>query len=462
MEWIQTAPGVPYFQTESGAAWTPVGHNDAITWVTLAGCFRRNDLPAVDRYLAMLAAHGVTVLRLMLEYNHHEHRYLEKPVGHFVPSMVRLWDDLFMLSERHGIRVLLTPFDTFWLWIRWGRHPYNKLSARKRLLITPAARDAIKRRLEFATTRWGGSGVIFAWDLWNELHPSGAEDNAEPLYEFIEDVSTFMRNTELRVHGRIHPQTVSIFGPLGLQYPLAMKTVLTHPCLNFASTHFYEEGTIDDPRNTVDAAISTGAIMRETLAQVPPERPFFDSESGPIHTFKDKHKTLPETFDDEYFRHMQWAHFASGGAGGGMRWPNRKVHALTPGMHRAQQGLVKFLPLIEWNRFRRRNWNAEVQVKSEASVAVFACGDERQALVWLLRRDTLDRAGRVDCSHEAEVELTLPEMEAECYAATLWDTATAEVVERRTITMPGQPIKVPLRGDLAIALRPSVPGDHRF
>ena len=324
MEWIQTAPGAPYFQTESGADWTPVGHNDAISWVTLRGVFRKNDLPAVDRYLAMLSAHGVTVLRLMLEYNHREYRYLEKPAGRFVPAMVRLWDDLLMLCERHGIRVLLTPFDTFWLWIRWKHHPYSKLSARKRLLIDPNAREAIKRRLAFATERWGGTGVIFAWDLWNEIHPSGAEDQAEPLYEFIEDLSTHVRNTELRVHGRSHPQTVSIFGPLGFQYPQAMKTVLTHPCLDFASTHFYEEGTIDDPRNTVDAAISTGAIMRETLAQVPPERPFFDSESGPIHTFKDKHQTLPEPFDDEYFRHMQWAHFASGGAGGGMRWPNRR------------------------------------------------------------------------------------------------------------------------------------------
>ena len=50
----------------------------------------------------------------MLEYNHREHRYFESPAGRFVPAMVRLWDDLLMLCKRHGIRVLLTPFDTFW------------------------------------------------------------------------------------------------------------------------------------------------------------------------------------------------------------------------------------------------------------------------------------------------------------------------------------------------------------
>ena len=29
---------------------------------------------------------------------------------------------------------------------------------------------------------------------------------------------------------------------------------------------------------------------------------------------------------------MSWAHLASGGAGGGMRWPNRHPHVLTSGM----------------------------------------------------------------------------------------------------------------------------------
>ena len=70
-------------------------------------------------------------------------------------------------------------------------------------------------------------------------------------------------------------------------------------------------------------AISAGRLVREALAEITDDRPFLDSEHGPIHTFKDHGITLPEAFDDEYFRHIQWAHLASGGAGGGMRWPNR-------------------------------------------------------------------------------------------------------------------------------------------
>ena len=76
-------------------------------------------------------------------------------------------------------------------------------------------------------------------------------------------------------------------------------------------------------------------LVGEALAEITDGRPFFDTEHGPIHTFKDTASTLPEAFDDEYFRHIQWTHLASGGAGGGMRWPNRNPHTLTPGMRRA-------------------------------------------------------------------------------------------------------------------------------
>lgn len=463
MQWIHTAPGAPYFQTETGEDWTPVGHNDALTWPTLSGCYGRKDLASTDRYLAMLARNQVTVIRIMLEYNHREHRYLESAPGVFNPRMVRFWDDLLGLCGQHGIRVLLTPFDTFWMWKRWKRHPYNKANGGpspsiRRMLLDAPTRDAVKRRLEFATERWGGSGVIFAWDLWNEIHPAMAEDAPEPIHDFIEDVSTFLRATELRLHGRTHPQTVSIFGPIGLQHPAANRIVLTHPCLDFATTHFYEEGTIDYPRNTVDAAISTGNIMRDTLAQTPALRPFFDSESGPIHSFKDHRKTLLEAFDDEYFRHMQWAHFASGGAGGGMRWPNRKVHVLTPGMHCAQSGLSAFLPWIDWAKLKRRNWNREITVNSQAKIAAFGCGDASQAVIWLLRRDALDQEKRVRRDVVAQADLTLPSMNSGEYQAVLWDTSTATVLEERTVNVEAdrapQLAAIPVRGDVALALTP--------
>ena len=428
LSWIQVAPDAPYFVTEEGENWTPVGQNDAITWPDFANAFRRKDLKQVEGHLAWLAANGVTCLRFMLEYAQTENRYFERPAGTFVPNMVHLWDDLFELCRKHGIRILLTPYDTFWMWIRWKHHPYNKqnggpCSSRSQWLLCANTRKIIKDRLTFATERWGGSGVLFAWDLWNEIHPAHANNQTEAFYGFVKDLSEHLRTTEVRLHGRAHPQTVSLYGPVLDEKPEVADVIFRHPNLDFASTHFYDTATINNPKDTVASAIITGRLVREALEHLNKAKPFFDSEHGPIHAFKDRKITFPEPFDDEYFRHMQWAHFASGGAGGGMRWPNRHPHVLTHGMRRAQKSLSGFTNLIDWKRFRRRNLNSEVQTNA-SNVAVFACADQEQAVVWVLRTDIVrKRGGMVDpAAPPIEVGLKVPGMAEGKYSFTIWNT----------------------------------------
>jgi mannan endo-1,4-beta-mannosidase len=238
---------------------------------------------------------------------------------------------------------------------------------RAQLLVCRDTREFVKRRLAFATSAGAGSGALFAWDLWNELHPSQGNHDHPAICDFIADVGTFVRSVEERVHGRAHPQTVSVFGPELLRTPALTDLIFRHPGLDFASSHFYAEGTIDCPRDTVAPAVAVGHLMDEALGEIRDDRPFFESEHGPIHTFKDHRVTLPAAFDDEYFRHIQWAHVASGGAGGGMRWPNRHPHALTPGMREAQRVLAEFLPLVDWRAFRRRVHNDRIVVRDAAS-----------------------------------------------------------------------------------------------
>lgn len=474
LSWVTTIPGAPYFQTGDGLAWHPIGQNDAISWRELNPLFRRRDAGAVEAYLATLASHGVTCMRLMLEYAQVRHRYFETAPGRWSPNMVRYWDDLFAMCERHGIRILLTPFDTFWMWVKFEHHPYNgakggPLRHPSRALLSRGMREAIKARLTFAAERWGGSGALFAWDLWNEIHPAQAEMSAEPFAEFIEDLSAHVRAVEMRAFGRTHPQTVSMFGP-ELTWRAQMKmegAVFRHASLDFATIHIYEHGTIDDPKNTVDAAIGMGRIVERSLGEIRDRRPFLDTEHGPIHRFKDRHRTLPEVFDDEYFRHMQWAHLASGGAGGGMRWPNRKPHSLTPGMRVAQRGMARFMPLIDWARFDRVNVTGALGVLDEAGglvgenrVARFGCATRDQAVVYLLRRDSLGRDGRLDRRAGAgAVSVRVPGLEAGRYRVVAWDTVLGEAMgstvqelgEGGAAVLPG------VVGDVAVAIRRVTP-----
>ena len=445
---------------EDGHSWTPIGANDAVTWPELAGLFRRRDLPGVERHLRGLKANGVTCLRLMLEYVHGEHRYLERPAGAFAPNMVRLWDDFFALLEKVGLHVLLTPFDTFFMWTRWRHHPYNRRNggpcpSRRKWLTCPATREAIKARLAFASDRWGGSPALFAWDLWNEMHPAHGGDDPAAFDPFISDVGPWLRAREQARYGRAHLQTVSIFGPELANHPATCEPIFRHPALDFATTHLYEHGTIDDPKDTVAPAISVGRLVRAAVHETTDGRPVFDSEHGPIHRFKDRKRTLPEQFDDEYFRHIQWAHFASGGAGGGMRWPNRHPHVLTAGMRQAQSALAAFLPLIDWTSFRRRNISETIGL-ADPAVAAFGCADDRQALVWLLRIDGLAKDGTLADAPTREVALTIPGLKGGRYALVQFDTRTGNVTGRSRVEVGRSPLRanVLLDRDVAIAITP--------
>jgi mannan endo-1,4-beta-mannosidase len=453
LDWIETRPGLPYFVTEHGAAWTPIGQNDAISWPELNGLFRRRDLAGVERHLRWLRDSGVTVLRLMLEYAQERHRYFERPSGKYVPAMVQLWDDMIAMCEALGLRLLLTPVDTFWTWLHWKRHPWNRanggpLAHPSKLLTCPETRAAIKARLGFAAARWGGSGAIFAWDLWNEIHPAQAGGSAACFPEFIADLSAHVRDVERRAHGRAHLQTVSLFGPeLWWRPEMPLEApIFRHPDLDFATIHIYREGTIDDPRDTVAPALDMGRIVAESIGKITDDRPFLDTEHGPIHAYKDKHRTLAAPFDDEMFRHMQWAHLAAGGAGGGMRWPNRKPHVLTAGMRDAQAALAPFLPLVDWTRFRRR----PVPLDLPKGLAGLACTDGTQAVAWIVRTDAFDVRRMVAPGAPVTFVLDIPGLDGPA-TATLFDTRRGKVAA----TVAGPPFTITLEGgDIAIAVGP--------
>lgn len=459
--WIERVPGAPYFVTEDGKPWTPIGQNDAITWPDLKNLFLRKDVAQVEGHLKWLKSHGVNVLRLMLEYSQTNHRYLERPVGKFQPHMVQLWDDLFFLCEKHELRILLTPMDTFWMWLKWKNHPYNiknggPCSIRRELLLSRNTVEAIKNRFSFAIQRWGGSGVLFGWDLWNEIHPAHFAGKSQYIFPFITEISEHVRTLENNLYGRSHLQTVSVFGPLLYQNPEVASAIFRHPKLDFASSHFYDSATINNPKNTVDPAVVTGRLVREALEQIKDQRPFLDTEHGPIHSFKDRKRTLPEAFDDEYFKHMQWAHMASGGAGGGMRWPNRNPHVLTHGMRREQKILKKFSGLVEWKTFRRKNLNQEVKI-SNPGFAVFSCGDDDQVILYLLRTDQM-RKKQVDRKAKpVDIEVGIPGMSTGRFKILEFNTSEGTVVNTtEKYFFEDQIIHIPLKGiisDIAVVLQ---------
>jgi len=454
--WIRCAPDAPYFMTEAGEVWTPVGHNEAVTWPRLGPLHRRRDAAAVEAHFAELASYGVTCLRLMLDYSQVRHRALEHRVGEFSPAMVRMWDDLIALGEKHGIRFLLTPFDTFFMVKRWKSHPYSRhrggpAERLETMFTCPATRAAVINRLLFATRRWGHSPAVFAWDLWNEIDGFYAGGDLERTHDFVSEVSAALREEELRLHGRAHLQTVSVFHPNLVACPALGEIIFRHPSLDFASVHLYEHGPLDAPRSSLEPAQATVRLIGEALAETPPTRPLLDTEHGPVHTFKDRRLTLPDSFDTACFRRTQWAHIATGGVGGGMRWPYRHPHHLLPAMHEAQRILADFLPLVDWHRFRRTPLGKRLTVDGFGGLAC-GCGDRDQAIVVLMASESDGGIAR---------HVDIAGLAPGCYDVTQVNTITGQREACQVHTRQDGTLVVLTMGgaqDLALAITPAPDG----
>src|SRR5829696_5226643 len=82
--WVAVAPQAPYFVTEHGEPWTPIGLNDAITWPDLCGLMHRRDLAGVELHLRWLRAWRDLLAadaRILSTY-----RVLPRKPGRYVPS----------------------------------------------------------------------------------------------------------------------------------------------------------------------------------------------------------------------------------------------------------------------------------------------------------------------------------------------------------------------------------------
>jgi mannan endo-1,4-beta-mannosidase len=470
MPYVQVAPGGRYFITEDGAPFLAIGHNEGMPWPGLANLHYERDIATTEATIAGLAAPGVTVLRIMLEYAQTNGWLFENPVGRPVPGTVLYWDDLIGLCERHGMRLLVLFWDTFFMSRRWPHHPYGRpgsgFDGPGSCLTSPTAMATEKARIRFFLDRWGDSPAIFGYDLWNEIHPYWG-GSPEEQSRWVTEMARFVKAYEMERWGKRHLLTVSHFGhtPEGGYVDLLLR----HPELDFATTHVYDQagGSVQNPNNTVDGALVMQEAVHYAYAHMTGVRPYTDTESGPIHAFMTGHRPLPEAVDAEYYHNMSWAHLATGGAGSGMRWPFRHPHTLTPGMHAVQQGMARFLPALDWTRFSPRPLEApQLQVipcaaddpadGSTLPVLPFGCGDGTQALVWLLR-DVRAIAPTIPLP---ALDLCLGGLEPGGYVATFWETYEGVRVGEHHVTLDatGWAARLPLPAfgrDLAVAIRPA-------
>ncbi len=378
-DYVRVAPGGKYFVHADGKFFTPLGYNHNPDWPsTYESAIGRPeyDPTVTDAFFKHLNECGVNLIRLMLE-SPAGGFLLEDPVGTFSAEQVAFLDNIVNLARKHDIKLMITPWDTFWMNHTWDRNPYNaknggQVGERAEFITKPEVVKAQKKRLKFMIDRWGNTGTVFAWELLNEAD-KWWDASGEQTQAWAKEMGDYVREYEKQKWGRNHLICISTGHPIpdGAWGELAYR----QPGMDLATTHLYLDAAMwpDEP---IGPALAIRRGVTYALSQIKDNRPYIDGENGPINRW-----IADQNLDDKVFHNMSWAHLASGGAGSGLRWPYRGPHHLSEGMYQHLGRMGKFVKDVPWAKL--------IGTPSEIKVAVpegwVACstGTSKGALVWV-------------------------------------------------------------------------------
>jgi hypothetical protein len=383
-DFIRVMPGGRYFAHSNGVPFTPVGYNHNPDWTELSFGNPLADHPdpaRVDRWFKNLKEHGVDLIRLMAETP--QSGNLEERPGLYRPEQIIWLDTVFSAARKYGVRLWITPYDTFWMNRRADASPYWSANGGPVVkpidfLTKPAVIDLQKRRMKFLIDRYGNSGTVFAWEIMNEIDLWWGA-SPEQIKSWTDQMAPFVRAYQRKRWGKDHLITMS-FGtaePTGLNADTAFR----RKDLDFATMHLYLGASRAPNRNLAwKAARDYGAGVLYARSQVLDNRPVVDGESGPID-----HWIVQEETDDFVFDLMSWTHLLTGGAGAGTRWPYRNPHHLTPGMLDTLRAIRVFSDGVPWKRLTGREVWSDIHVQ-DGRGALFATDDA--AIIWMRGRNS--------------------------------------------------------------------------
>ena len=116
-------------------------------------------------------------------------------------------------------------------------------------------------------------------------------------------------------------------------------------------------------------------------------------------------------------------------------------------MRRAQASLARFMPLIDWTRFRRR----PLDLVWPAGLKGAACGDGDQAVIWAVRTRELNAAGMVAPRGQRRLAVAVPGLDGPVEAVA-FDTVEGRELARTRFPDARIDLDLP-GGDMALAVR---------
>lgn len=347
--WVRRMPEGRYFVDGRGRPFLPLGYNHNTDWPELEQAnplHDQYDPKRTDRWFAKLQEKGVNLVRLMVETPPSGN--IEEKPGIFRFEHMRWLDTIVGSARKHGIRLMVTPYDTFWMNLRADASPYwaangGPIQEKVQFLTDPKVMELQKGRMRWLIDRYGNLDTIFCWEIMNEIDLWWGA-SPEQIRKWADEMAAYVRDYQMKKWGA---------GPM-LSLSMAESkpvdgnadTAFRRPDLDFATMHLYIGKSKGPNRGEEEQAADDFASgVRHAQAAVRDNRPVFDGESGPIDRW-----VANEKQDDRLYHEMSWAHLMAGGAGPGLRWPYRNPHHITPGMLETIRSMRAFVDGVPWTR----------------------------------------------------------------------------------------------------------------
>lgn len=347
--WIRRMTGGRYFVDGLGRPFLPLGYNHNPDWPELEQANPLHDdfdPKRTDRWFAKLQANGVNLVRLMVETPPSGN--IEEKAGTFRFEHMRWLDTIVLAARKHGIRLMVTPYDTFWMNLRADASPYwaangGPIKEKIQFLTDPKVMDLQKGRMRWLIDRYGNLDTIFCWEIMNEIDLWWGA-NPDQIRSWANEMAAYVRDYQIKKWGAGPMLSLSMAEPKPVDGNA--ETAFRRADLDFATMHLYiGKSKGPNPGEEEQAADDFASGVRHAQAEARDNRPVFDGESGPIDRW-----VANEMQDDRLYHEMSWAHLMAGGAGPGLRWPYRNPHHATNGMLATMKSMCAFIDGVPWSR----------------------------------------------------------------------------------------------------------------
>jgi hypothetical protein len=335
---VRVAKNAPrYFAYDNGQPFVAVGENVCWSW-------NSTPLTNYEAWFKSLGAAGGNWARLFLSNGEKGQEWMPEPtakpgmgtylgLGKYALDNAWRLDEVVRFASENGVRLMFC-LGTFGEFTSggffnegcWVSNPYNAANggpcaSPEDFWTNATARRLYQQRLRYLIARWGYSPSLFAWEFWNEVQPTPAQE------AWIAEMAAYVKSHDPNRH-----LVSTTYGS---------AAVWRCPDIDFSMTHMY--GTAG---NTADF---TARIVSDASNALAYDKPFLLSEFG-IDWQTDDSRWDPKGTGLNW-HNGAWAALMSGAAGTAMLWywdgyvhPLNVYHVLTP--------VQRFAATVDWTSAR--------------------------------------------------------------------------------------------------------------